>query len=51
MLSLLQGRVKLDGENIVKHIWEQMTWAVVGGTEVGSSVRMGGKKSKECMVE
>ena len=49
----LEGKgVEWGGDNIVKHMWEQVKRAVVEcAREVCGSVRVGGKEPKECVVE
>ena len=47
MLGLEGKRVQWDGENNVKHMWEQVKWAMVErAREVCGSLRVGGKNPK-----
>ena len=45
--SLEKKRLELDGESNVKHMWEQVKWAMVeSAREVCGSVRVGGRNPK-----
>ena len=49
---LEEKRVESDGENNVEQMWEQVKWAMVeSAIEVCGSVRMGGEKLEEHVVE
>ena len=44
--------VEWDGDDNVEHMWEQVKRAMVeSAREVCGSVRVGGEKPKECVVE
>ena len=47
--SLEEKKVEWDGDNNIKHIWEQVKWAMgESAREVCGSVRVGGRTQRVC---